>query len=63
MKVTKKNVASKYRVGNQWVVSHYAPQYDMWEESRSMDFYSACRAVGRYRDYWDTKTQSYKEGV
>ncbi len=62
-KVTKKNVAYKYRLGRQWIAGTYEPQYGTWEESRPVDYYTACRIVRNARINWDTKTQQYKGEV
>lgn len=62
-KITKKNVANKYRQGSGWVVSNYNPRVGMWSSSNEISYEKACRFVREYKAAWDTTTQTYAETV
>lgn len=62
MRITKRNVASKHRLGAGWVVSAYIPSYHTWMESTTLSYVAACLYVRLHRQSWNTRLQTY-EGV
>lgn len=62
MRITKRTVASKHRLGTGWIVSAYLPAFHTWSESAPLTYYAACLYVRIHRRTWNTRLQTY-EGI
>jgi len=58
-KLSKKDVAYKYRQGRGWIVSVYNPDRAGWYLTEEKNYWSACALVREVRNSYDVKTQAF----